>query len=302
MAEATGISLAFPNLDACFAAATEPNGYIISSMGGTQDGAYDYLAPFFAARLGRAAPPRLVDSITRTVNPRGWFRVIEPVSAGTAYRGIALDHSIGRTDRDREVRKLAEDLLARSTDQLADADALRSRLGEQIDVLLLAREMGVPIPGRVTESLQELMVDPAVDGWHIEERVDVLWAATIAGAAIPDPFFASLRAELGVAPIDTSSNLTRLVNLQDARPSDDTAALVATAAEQFAIAPNVFAGVPEPTGWAQLDTTAIALYGQGRLEEDGRKALPPFTDEDGIWRLPPREVREYSSTRIWSTF
>lgn len=302
LAEATGIALTIPNLDACFAALTEPNGYIISSLGGTQDGAYDYVTTYFAARLGRAAPPRLVDSITRTVNPRGWFRVIESVSAGTAYRGIALDHSIGRTDRDPAVRKLAEDLLARSTERLADADALRPRLDDQIDVLLLAREMDVPISGRVTKSLHALMVDPVVQGWDIGERVDLLRAATIAGAAIPDPFFASLRAELGDAPIDTSSTLSQLVVLQDARPSADTASLVAAAAEKFAIAPNVFAGVTEPTGWVDLEMTAIALYGLGRLEEDGQKALPPFTDEDGIWRLLPREVRDYSSTRVWSTF
>lgn len=289
VARANEIALILPDLVPCFAILESANGYL-THPDGTQDGQNDLVGTYLAAQLGRRAPPRLVEMISTAAGPAGWFEVLRPVSPNSTYQGIALDHALGRTERDGFVGRIAERWLEQLHLLLATPAQLREQLPDGENVLLLAREMDLPIQDSLSAELASTMAQAVAEGWTVGERIYLLRYATILEMDIPDALGNSIQPELLTTPNPTIRDLRNVVFLLDARPTAESRALVTDAAEALALGPNLYAGLSDVVDVPRvprLDATMTAMYGLGRLEQDGSVALEPFLDSQAIWALPP---------------
>jgi len=213
VADETEITLALPVLTECFVALESPNGYLAFSSA-----QHDLVATYLAARLGRTSPPRLIEMITTTAGPTGWFEVLQTVSPESTYRGVLLDHALGRISRDDGVTRIAKSWLEEFTDLHGRPDALRGELADQQYVLLLAREMGVSISDTVSHEVTALTAQAERDAWSVDERIYLLRYAAILDIGVPDSFLRSVQGELFGAPSPTIREVRFLVYLQDEDP------------------------------------------------------------------------------------
>jgi hypothetical protein len=244
----------------------------------------------------------LIETITTTAGPLGWYWVLLPVSPEKTYRGIAIDHALGRRERDEEVLVAARGWLDELASKYGDPQLLRADLEQIQYAFLLAQKVNAPVPDGIRMALPSMMEHAMMNGWSVEERTALLRRATILGEEVQPEFARSVMDDLTVTPAPTVRDLERLVVLQDAVPSPEVSARVAESAAELAIAPNLFAGLSHVEDVAQLDSTVIALYGLGRLATDGPPALPTFVDDGSIFGFSWTEDGLVPYTNVRSAF
>lgn len=282
IAEANAVPLPELNPTECFEQLSSANGYLARRSG---EG-FDPIVSALALDVGWNPPPRLAEVLRLTAGPMGWRGEIPPVNPASTYQAVAVRHALGVRDRDAQVIPLAAEWLAELAGRLARPEELRQRLHSAQYVVLLARELDLPV-GEVGDALKRLLANPDVADWEPYDFVFLLRLANLLEVEIPNAFGTAAQGAILAFPPETINDLTSLVILNQAFPSPQTAERIAEAATLLEVGDGLFAtsirfDVPE------VRATATGLYATGRLTAAGPEALTAFITNEGVSQTPPR--------------
>jgi len=302
IASANELNLPPIDLTPCFAWLSTNSGYLTPARGFQPDPA----VTVDAARLGRPAPPELVETVLRTATPSGWGS-LPPAFSTTpekTYRGLAVARALGSTEYDEPVRRGTEVWLAALATTVESAEKLEPELRQSLFVVALANEAGVPLPPEIRERFRILLDDPALLSWDLSDQAKAVRMALLMDLPVPDvlaaDFYATAEHALAAEPTEYIGVVPLLLTVAEVRPSADLRQRIDAELAKFDLGGGLFA-VSVDGRTPSLRSTVIGLSATQRLATEGPPAVRRFRNEEGTWSAPPTEVTD-ANVNIETTY